>query len=232
MDVNYSIELLARDKIGRSHVINELSKIKEQYSVVGQKVVELGCGLGQNLEVFAETNDVVGIEGLQDVVREANKAGLCVLHSDLEKPLSIQDSTQDLVLCLDVLEHLTYPFNLMQEIKRVLKPTGFAVLNVPNHLDLVGRIRILFGSGLDTHRFFPGSHDWDNPHLRFFTFSGFVDLIGKSGFRVVENRSKNLPSFPFSSALRKFGVNSVLRKLATVSPSLFAGGFFFVVAKK
>lgn len=48
--------------------------------------------------------------------------------------LPFKDSEFDVVCLLAVLEHLNYPFDMMQEIARVLKPKGVAILTVPSHL--------------------------------------------------------------------------------------------------
>ncbi len=45
--------------------------------------------------------------------------------------LPLQDSTADIVLLLDVLEHLPNPELSLLEIKRILKPTGTAIIKVP-----------------------------------------------------------------------------------------------------
>lgn len=45
--------------------------------------------------------------------------------------LPFEDSSFSVVLCLSVLEHLTEPAKGIQEIRRVLKPGGQAVISVP-----------------------------------------------------------------------------------------------------
>jgi len=61
--------------------------------------------------------------------------------ADLESPLAkvkmdihrmpFGDSSFDVVLCNHVLEHVTDDITALQEIRRVLKPGGFAILQVP-----------------------------------------------------------------------------------------------------
>jgi SAM-dependent methyltransferase len=153
MNINYSLELLKRDKNSRNHIINELILLKDKYNIIDCKILELGCGLGQNLEIFKEDNIVKGVEGLSDVVHAAKSLGLDVVQANLEDKLSFPDNSQDWIICLDVLEHLINPFNLMSEIKRILKKDGKAIINVPNHLNFTGRLRILMGSDLDVHNF-------------------------------------------------------------------------------
>jgi len=143
--VNYSVDLLRRDEQERSHITNELRLIKGEYGIKSCTVLEVGCGLGQNLEVFRSDNNVLGIEGLASAVGEACSRGLTVVQGDLESELDMRAETVDWLLCLDVLEHLERPLNLMLEMRKVLRIGGRAILNVPNHFDLSGRLKLLLG---------------------------------------------------------------------------------------
>jgi len=229
--VNYSVDLLRRDEQERSHITNELRLIKGEYGIKSCTVLEVGCGLGQNLEVFRSDNNVLGIEGLASAVGEACSRGLTVVQGDLESELDMRAETVDWLLCLDVLEHLERPLNLMLEMRKVLRIGGRAILNVPNHFDLSGRLKLLLGHNLDVHKFFPESHDWDNPHLRFFTHAGILQMVEASGFRLVEDRSGHFCSFPKRDLLQPMGFGFALHYLARKKPSMFAGGFFLIVEK-
>ena len=64
--------------------------------------------------------------------------------ADLDGPdarLPFDDRTIDLVVCTEVLEHLREGSFLVREISRVLKPTGHAVVSVPNITSLKSRVR-------------------------------------------------------------------------------------------
>ncbi len=229
--VNYSVDLLRRDEQERSHITNELTLIKREYGIKNCTVLEVGCGLGQNLEVFRSDNNVLGIEGLASAVGEACSRGLNVVQGDLESQLDMGTDSVDWLLCLDVLEHLERPLNLMLEVRRVLHTGGRAILNVPNHFDLSGRLKLLLGHNLDVHKFFPESHDWDNPHLRFFTHRGITQMVEASGLEVVEDRSGHFCAFPKRTILQAMGLGFALRYLARKEPSMFAAGFFLIVEK-
>jgi SAM-dependent methyltransferase len=229
--INYSVDLLRRDEAERSHITDELSLIKEEYGINSCTLLEVGCGLAQNLEIFRASNSVIGIEGLPSAVNEACSRGLAVIEGDLQSPLAIASDSIDWLLCLDVLEHLEQPLCLMLEMRRVLRVRGRAVLNVPNHFDLSGRLKLLMGHNLDVHNFFPGSDDWDNPHLRFFTHDGIKRLVAASGFQLVQDRSGHFCSFPKVRLFQAAGLHPVLRYLAEKKPSLFAGGFFLIIEK-
>jgi SAM-dependent methyltransferase len=231
MDVNYSVELLRRDEEDRNHITRELLLIKKEYQITDCTVVEMGCGLGNNLQIFQADNTVLGVDGLAPAVGEAQSRGLSVVLANLECPLEMQSETADWMLCLDVLEHLVNSFGLLIEMRRILRDGGKAIINVPNHLSLSGRLRLLLGSGLDVHGFFPDSHDWDNPHLRFFTYRGIHQMVEAAGFKIVEDRSRHFCNFPKQDVFRRLGLGWFTRCIAQQSASAFAGGFFLIIQK-
>jgi len=230
-NINYSIDLLQRDENDRTHIVTELIDIKREYSIQDCTVLEVGCGFGNNLKVFDRDNITIGVEGLPSAVAEARARGSNVQKGNLEDPLELESESVDWVLCLDVLEHLVNSWGLLIEMRRVLRNGGKAIINVPNHFTLSGRIRLLFGHNLDVCGFFPGSHDWDNPHLRFFTYRGICEMARASGFKIVENRSEHSPAFPRLTILQKLGLDWAVERCARLRPSLFAAGFFLILEK-
>jgi len=68
------------------------------------------------------------------------------ITADIESPLAkvkmdlhhipFEDNSFDVVFCNHVLEHVNDDFQCMREIRRVLKPTGFALMQSPQRYDL------------------------------------------------------------------------------------------------
>lgn len=230
--VNYSAALLARDARNRAHILRELERIKDEYEISGCRVLEAGCGLGRNLEIFREDNVVSGIDGLPDAVKQARMRGLDVIEANLELGLQAKSASVDWVFCLDVLEHLVDPLRLLEESYRILRDKGHIVINVPNHFNAAGRIKILLGHDLDVHRFFPEKQEWNNPHLRFFTYRGIQQMLMNTGFETVEDRSARFPSVPGQAVLERIGLRRLSCFLSFCRPSFFAGGFFLIAEKR
>lgn len=57
---------------------------------------------------------------------------LSALAHNVENGLPFDDESFDLVWCTEVLEHLHNPKFLLDEIERILKPNGRAILTTPN----------------------------------------------------------------------------------------------------
>jgi SAM-dependent methyltransferase len=63
-----------------------------------------------------------------------------IRHEDLEG-LSFGDARFDVVVCMDVLEHVNDPARAMEQIARVLKPGGELLLSVPFFAGSPGNVR-------------------------------------------------------------------------------------------
>jgi len=99
-----------------------------------------------------------------------------VVH-DLEKPLPFPDNAFDKAVGIEVMEHLKNTHEVMQEIRRVLKPEGMLELAVPYH----GLIKNILISIL-----YWGTHY--NPtgeHLRFYNEQSFRYIFKRNGFKIL-----------------------------------------------
>ena len=54
--------------------------------------------------------------------------------------LPIADDSMDIILCSEVLEHIEQPPSAIEEIARILKPDGYALITTPNPANLVERM--------------------------------------------------------------------------------------------
>ena len=64
---------------------------------------------------------------------------------DLEQPFKIKSASVDLVIALEIIEHLFDTDHFLSEINRVLKPGGYLILSTPNLASLTNRLKLLFG---------------------------------------------------------------------------------------
>jgi SAM-dependent methyltransferase len=231
-EINYSQELLKDEFDSRAHIRTALRALKDTYGINEQAVAELGSGLGYNLEIFRPQNRVIGVEGLVTAAEAATARGVSTITADLSAAVPLASETYDVVLCLDVLEHLMDPGHCLKEAHRILRTDGIIAVNVPNHFSLSGRINIVAGSGADSVKFFPNHPDWENPHVRFFRHSSILQLMARSGFRIEADWTGKFPSIPI---IRRWPVvqrSKFAKFLAQRFPELFAGGFFIVARKE
>ncbi|MHC4416073.1 MAG: class I SAM-dependent methyltransferase [Planctomycetota bacterium] len=67
----------------------------------------------------------------------------CV-KSDFNERLPFDAATFDIVVCMEVIEHIPNQLHLWREMARVLKPGGRALVTTPNVLNINARLRYLF----------------------------------------------------------------------------------------
>ena len=121
-------------------------RVKRVLPLVGNagKVLDVGCLDGTIGALFQESgNEVSGIDASEPAIRKARQRGINVKLVNLEEDLPFPDEIFDLVFAGEVLEHIFDIDHLLEEIFRVLKPSGHLLLTTPN-LAAFGRRLLLF----------------------------------------------------------------------------------------
>lgn len=95
------------------------------------RILELGCGSGNVLAAFSGLGEVVGMEPHPDLIAAGRAAGLDVRPGTLPHDLVVPEGWADLVLVLDVLEHLDDEAGALRTAWRALRPGGRLVVTVP-----------------------------------------------------------------------------------------------------
>jgi SAM-dependent methyltransferase len=147
---------------------------------IGQRVVEIGCGIGNFTEflldrmaVHAVDADTECIERL--VARYPGRKNLSVAVCDVqsERFSELSAFMAESCICLNVLEHLEDDLDALKRMASILRPGGAIVLLVPAFPALYGPI------------------DWNLGHYRRYTQASLVDLAAASGLRVTKMRYMN-----------------------------------------
>ena len=165
-----------RDKYGKTTGDRSVSLIREIIGN-GKKVLELGCRDGSLTKHYVEGNEVVGadIDDIALLICEKN-LGIQTFHIDLNAPLPFNDSSFDVVVGGEIIEHLIFPELVVKEIHRVLKSRGIFCGSTPNVTRIKNRLQFLSGNT----PFFN-----DTAHLRFFSYSTLKELLERHFPQVV-----------------------------------------------
>lgn len=229
--IDYRLDWLAGEAAARAHLRADLAWLAAHQGLRDCDVVELGSGLGTNLRLLMPHNRVLGVEGLEPAVHQARADGVPTLHADLNHPLPLPDGCADWLLCLDVLEHLVDPLATLREGVRLLRPGGRVLVNLPNHFDWRGRLRVLRGAGIDSQHYFPGEPAWCYPHLRFFRSADAQALLAAAALQPVADLSPRHSSLPKAAWWRRLGAGGLLAALGRRWPDLLQPGFLLLARK-
>jgi 2-polyprenyl-3-methyl-5-hydroxy-6-metoxy-1,4-benzoquinol methylase len=126
------------------------------------EIVDLGCGHGAFIYFLTQAGykNVSGIDVSPEQIELAHRLGIAGVHlghiSDILG--EVKDSSVDVILATDVLEHLTKDelFHTLDEIRRVLKRHGMCIAHVPNAEGLYG-MRVRYGDMRLEQAFTPSS---------------------------------------------------------------------------
>lgn len=97
----------------------------------GWKALDVGCGTGRNLQILRDRGFAAGIDLSPEAIGFSRRYNVAhVALADFRK-IPFADASFDLVTALDTLEHIEEDGEVLDEIKRVLKPGGTLFVFVP-----------------------------------------------------------------------------------------------------
>lgn len=99
--------------------------------IPGQRTLEIGAGTGTHLP-FEPDGDYVALEASPELAEQIpQRKGLTVAVADCEQHLPWDDDSFDRVLAIHLLEHLYDLPSALDEVTRVLRPTGVLSVVIP-----------------------------------------------------------------------------------------------------
>lgn len=149
-----------------------------------KRVLDVGCGEGGTLCLIEEElgSEVWGVEYVKEKADIAKKKIEHIFAGKIEDNIdNLPDKYFDIIIALDVLEHLEYPEDTILKLKNKLTDSGYFMSSIPNVRHWSCIYPLLF------------KRDWkyedagilDYTHLRFFTKKSIKRMYEKLGFDIV-----------------------------------------------
>jgi 2-polyprenyl-3-methyl-5-hydroxy-6-metoxy-1,4-benzoquinol methylase len=168
-----------------------------------ERVLEVGCGTGETLSYLKsiyKNATAVGLELTESAAAIAAQKIESVKNIDIESYGGLTDLGKfDLILLLDVLEHLRDPWGVLRKlVDNNLSEGGAVITSIPN-----ARNHVLFFQLLSGNFEYVESGVLDKTHLRFFTKKSMRKMIEDSGLSIVKCMPTNLNGRSRSSVFNR-----------------------------
>jgi ubiquinone/menaquinone biosynthesis C-methylase UbiE len=227
------MEVLSETSIGPYEVWRR-EILKKKISKGDFLILDVGCGRGTISEELTNNNTVIGLDVCEIALKEAAVKGIEVKLWDIDKGIPFENSYFDIVLVMDVLEHILEPEHLFDECKRVLKNKGLLIISVPNMLNLLNRFYFFCGIFKDITDINHKQNLLFSEHIRVFSKKVLEKLIEKKGLVCISKDyyfPQHISEEPWKR-LSLIGRCIYYSGLFKILPSLFSRNFLFVCVKK
>lgn len=181
----------AASVLGESRV----RRIIEAVSCLGKGLMlDVACGPGTvGAEVRALGWTVVGVELVPSLANLAARSLDAVAVADAgEGHLPFASSCVDAVLAGEIIEHVVDTDGFLQEIRRVLRPSGTLILTTPNLASFENRLRLLLGMYPIWVDFRAGGEG----HVRAYTPRALKRQLAERGYVVRSQTGNWVPVIP------------------------------------
>ncbi|MBI5416532.1 glycosyltransferase [Candidatus Poribacteria bacterium] len=163
---------------------NEIIEAIIKNRITAKKVLEIGCATGATGKKLINSTCVdyyVGIELSEQAAKIASQHLDKVIVADIEKTDLIKEyglkkDEFDLLLALDVLEHLNNPWDALATLTDLIKTDGHVIASIPNVQNIAVVSNLLKGKWK-----YEDAGILDATHLRFFTLGEIEKMFVGAG---------------------------------------------------
>ncbi len=168
--------------VGRRLIIDRV--IRKLRLSRDSEILEAGCGTGGNLRMLARHGNLSAMELDEIACKLANERQVVqVKLGSLPDNIPFHDE-YDLILLLDILEHLDDDVRALEALHSRLNPGGWLLITVP------------------AYQFLWSEHDDINHHKRRYVLKGLKRVVMQAGYTVCYSSYFNTFLFPIVAGVR------------------------------
>jgi SAM-dependent methyltransferase len=176
------------DSMSRTAEGKRLAAKAESFLKGKGKILEIGCGRGENLFGARQAGwEVYGIEMTEEFAVAAQEKGIEIeISSAEESKLLGRKDFFDVIFLVAILEHLYDPNEVLKKVYRSLKPGGVIFIDVPNEAALNLAIGNLYMRMRGRDWAINLSPTFPPFHVVGYTPKSLRMIVEKAGFEVLE----------------------------------------------
>jgi len=145
-------------------------------------ILDYGCGTGYNLAFLSIFGTVTGADKNTVAIKEFSKMANCC-YIDLNEDLTTYYGTYDLIVALDVIEHIDYDVQALKDIWKLLRINGELIISTP------------------AYEWLWSGEDIISQHKRRYTKSSLRAVIQDAGYEEIFLSYFNLCILPFMACV-------------------------------
>jgi 2-polyprenyl-3-methyl-5-hydroxy-6-metoxy-1,4-benzoquinol methylase len=157
-------------------------------------IFDLGCGNGAAAEILRRHGyEVVGVDPSRSGIREAQRAypNLRLFVGSAYDDLAARFGRFQVVLSLEVIEHVYYPRKFAATLFSLVRPGGLAIVSTPFH-GYLKNVGLALSGKLDSHF----TALWDEGHIKFWSILTLKKVLVEAGFSEISfQRVGRIPVF-------------------------------------
>lgn len=153
----------------------------------GSSILDVGCGTGFVLESLRKDYEVHGLDAADVAVRFCHSKGLDFVERGVLGSTKLSRDAYDMVMFLDVIEHIDDDLGVLRAAERVLAPGGQLLVTVP-------ALQVLWSR-----------HDEVHHHKRRYDVESLQKVVREAGFEPTYVSYFNTLLFPMIFAARMVG---------------------------
>ncbi|MCX6749293.1 MAG: methyltransferase domain-containing protein [Candidatus Pacearchaeota archaeon] len=148
----------------------------------GKILLDIGAGY-KPISNGIKTKKTLKLDGIKKY-----KPDICC---DINEGISLKNSSVDIIIGGEIIEHIYNPIKFIKECNRILKNGGEIILSTPNLCSLKNRFKVAFGQ-LPEHCARPSEDESFERHIIDFNFSGLIKILKENGFTIIKKTSNGI----------------------------------------
>jgi len=154
-----------------------------------KSILDIGCASGWFLnQILLKNNNIqkaIGVDLYNPAIIFGKKKykHIKFINADIHK-IPLKPNSIDLILCCEVLEHVSDPRKVLSEMKRIVRKKGNAIIEMDTGNLIFHLVWWIWKKGK--------GRVWNNSHIQVFNKEKLTKMIKQAGFKIINQKIFNI----------------------------------------